>query len=127
MVSVEATVAQLKQFTQEAVAEAKAAAAKVRAQVVTPKRFEKAADGATRSGQAIALLLVGPMVVVSLTIIKVINGIMGDVLGAGTIAAGQVDAITFLVTFLTLGLLVICAWGWFQFVRTAGFGAFTHD
>jgi len=127
MVSAEASIAQLKQFTAEALAEVKDVASKARAQVVTPQRLEKVADGATRSGQMIALLIVGPIVVVSLTIIKVINGIMSEVLGAGTIAAGQVDAITFLVTGLTLGLLVICAWGWFQWVRTAGFGAFTHD
>ena len=95
--------------------------------IIKPAKLQPAADGATRAGQAIALLVLGPIIMVSLTLIQVLNQLMADVLGTGLIEGDQLTITGFIITALTLTVLIIVAWGWFQFVRTAGFGAFNHD
>lgn len=96
-------------------------------QIARPARLQAAADGATRTGQVLALFMLGPIIMVSLVLVEVVHTLMADVLLSQDIATSQVPILSFLVTFLTLALLCIVAWGWFQFVRTAGFGRFNFD
>ena len=111
-------------FVQSAKREIREAGAKARSGIVTPKFLSGKVDGATRTGQIIALLVLPFLIVVTLTIIRVINEVMTGVLGAGALEGEQLTITSFLVTALTLGCLIIGAWGWFQWVRTSGFGAF---
>lgn len=127
MVSLEALNAQVKQFGEEAVADLREFADRAKGSIANPKRFEAKADGATRSGQVIAFMTVPMLIMISLVIIEAINGIMTAIVGAETIEPGQLNTVAFLVTGLTLGLLIMVGWLWFHYVRTAGFGAFTHD
>lgn len=92
--------------------------------VIEPEFLEKYSVGATRTGQVMALLFVPFIITVTFPIIYVMNRLMAQVLGTGTITGDQFSIISFLVTLLTLTLFIMCAWGWFQWVRTAGFGAF---
>lgn len=126
MASVAATLENLKQSTQAAVRLSKESAKSVGESIKRPKKLQAAADGATRTGQIIALFMLGPVIVVNLTIIEVVHLLMADVI-LGADLGDQLPILSFLITFITLGLLVVCAWGWFQFVRTAGFGGFSFD
>lgn len=123
MPSVAATRSTIKQLIQEIIKESKDFGGKALNQVARPSKLEKAADGATRTGQVIAFLLLGPVIMVSLILIRVVNNLMADVL-LGQSLGDQLPILSWLVSFLTLALLMIVAWGWFQFVRTAAFGAF---
>lgn len=124
MPSVKASAAQVRQLAADFLNEARKTGAAATQQVAKPKVIEDLADGATRAGQAVAVMFLPFVIVVSFTILLVINNVMANVLGGGLISGEQLTITAFLVTFLTLGLLIIVAWGWFQFVRTAGFGAF---
>lgn len=126
MPSLSASVAQVRQLVQEFAREAKKAAKATTRRAITPKFLESKVEGSTRAGQVTATLFLPFVIVVSFVVVRVINEIMVGVLGAGTITGEQFSITAFLVTFLTLGALVIVAWGWFQFVRTSGFGAFVQ-
>lgn len=120
-----ATKANVRQLLVEFLRQARSTASLAKDQVLRPSKLEAAADGATRTGQVVAVLFLPFLIVVSLTIITVINNLMAGVLGAGTIEGEQLSIVAFLITAITLGCLMIVAWGWFQWVRTAGFGAFS--
>lgn len=94
---------------------------------ITPRRLERHIDGATRTGQVVAFFFLGPIIVASLPIIVVLNQLMTDLLGVRTLTGGQDPIFAWLVTAITGGALIVAAWAWFQFVRTAGFGAFSLD
>ena len=91
--------------------------------VIRPKVFEKFVDDGPpdRVLQILALFLVGPVVVVSLVIIQVINNVISDLFGTGSFG-DQSSLWGWMVTGLTGGLFLLAAWSWFQFVRTYGFG-----
>ena len=124
MPSARALSRQLRQASVEFFRGSKKAVAAARGSVITPKFLEDHVEGATRAGQVTAALFLPFIIVVSLTIIRVINQIMAGVLGAGLIGGEQFSITAFLVTFITMGTLIIAAWSWFQWVRTSGFGAF---
>lgn len=125
MPSVKATAAQARQLAAEFLHEVRKTSGATTRAVVKPKVLEPVAEGATRAGQVTAGLFLPFIIVVSFTILKVMNNLMANVLGGGLVSGDQLTITSFLVTFLTLGLLIIAAWGWFQWVRTAGFGAFS--
>lgn len=127
MPSAAATASNIRQRFSEALADAKESSAFALEQIITPTKLQKAADGATRTGQVIAAVVLGPVIMVSLVIIRVINDLMTSVLGAGDFGAADTSAAAFIITFLTLGILIIFVWGWFQFVRTAAFGGFNFN
>lgn len=116
----------VRQIAAETVREARKAAAETSRKAVTPKFLEGKVEGSTRAGQVIAAVFLPFVIVVSLVIVTVINNLMANVLGSGTITGEQFTISAFLVTALTLGALIMVAWGWFQFVRTSGFGAFVE-
>lgn len=126
MPSLQASIAQVRQLAQEAAREAKKAAQEVGRRTITPKFLESKVEGTTRAGQVTAAVVLPFVIVVSLVIVQVMNEIMTGVLGSGSITGEQFSITAFLVTALTLGALIIVAWGWFQFVRTSGFGAFVQ-
>lgn len=96
--------------------------------VITPEFVEEHVDGVTRTGQVLAFLFLGPVVMVSLELIVVLNQLMTEILGVQPLGAGQDPIFAWLVTALTGGAYILAAWTWFQFVRTGGFGLFTwHD
>lgn len=94
-------------------------------EVVNPSFLEEELRAADRVGQVIAFLFVGPLVMVSLRLIVVLNQLMTDILGVQPLGAGQDSIFAWLVTALTGGAFVAAAWLWFQFVRSGGFGWFT--
>lgn len=100
--------------------DAKAAAEKV----AKPEKLQGLADGATRTGQVMAALLLGPVIVVNLVIITVFGDVMTGVFGGISLDSTQTGIFAFLITAILLGTLVLSAWAWFQWVRTSGFGAF---
>lgn len=95
--------------------------------LVTPKFLEKKVDGATRVGQVLSLLFLGPVIVVSLVFITVINSILSDVFGTSDYGEAQTGIVGWLITGITAGAFLMAAYSWFQFVRTAGFGWFSFD
>lgn len=92
--------------------------------VITPRKLKDKADAATRTGQIVALFLLGPFIVVSLQLIVVLNQLMTDLLGVQPLGGGQDPIFAWLVTAITGGAFLLAAWAWFQYVRTAGFGVF---
>lgn len=96
-------------------------------QVKTPDRLREKADAATRVGQIIAFLFIGPVVMVSLRLIVVLNELMTELLGVSSLGASQNDIFAWMVTAITGGAFLLAAWAWFQFVRTAGLGFFAWD
>lgn len=93
----------------------------------TPKFVRRHADGATRVGQILSALFLGPVIVVSLVLIVVLNTLMSDIFGVSDLGDSQTGIFGWLITAITGGALLLAAWGWFQFVRTAGFGWFSFD
>jgi hypothetical protein len=96
-------------------------------EIVNPGVFEERAKGVTRGGQVLAFLFVGPVIMVSLQLIVVLNELMTEILGVKPLGAGQDPIFAWLVTALTGGAYVMFAWLWFQFVKTGAFGWFTWD
>lgn len=105
------------------------AAPEVLQRIHRPRKLERVADGATRAGQIVSLLFVGPLIVVSLALIVAFNALMASVFSGGDWQPGdpQQDLFAWLITAITLGTFILAAWTWFQFVRTAGFGWFSYD
>lgn len=95
--------------------------------IIRPKRLERVSDGATRTGQIVALCLLGPLIMVSLALIVVLNQLMADVFGDSPVDSSQSDIVAFMITGITLGALMMAAWTWFQWVRTGGFGLFSPE
>lgn len=96
-------------------------------QVMNPG-FIQTFPEATRVGQIIAFMFVGVVVMISLQLIVVLNELVAQILVDGGSLGTTQDAIfSWLSTAITAGFYIIAAWGWFQFVRTAGFGLFTWD
>lgn len=95
--------------------------------ILRPKRLQRFADGATRTSQWLSALFIGPVVVVSFAFIRVFNNLMTEIFQAQIPPDQQVGLIAWMITALTLFAFIIAAWGWFQFVRTAGFGWFSYD
>ena len=93
----------------------------------TPQRLQRQVDGATRVGQILAFVFIGPVVVVSLVLIVVLNTLMTDIFGTADYGEAQGGIIGWLITAITAGAFLMAAWSWFQFVRTAGFGWFNFD
>jgi len=98
------------------------AAPEVLQRIHRPRKLERVADGATRAGQIVSLLFVGPLIVV-------FNALMASVFAGGDWQPGdpQQDLFAWLITAITLGTFILAAWTWFQFVRTAAFGWFSYD
>lgn len=95
--------------------------------IATPKRLEKHADGATRTGQILSLLFLGPVIVANLAVIVALNGVMSDIFGTSDYGEAQTGIVGWLVTGITGGAFLFSAYCWFQFVRSAGFGWFNFD
>lgn len=97
--------------------------------VASPKRLEAVTAGATRTSQVMALLFLPVVIVVSFALLQAFNNLMGDVFTGGgwTSTDPQTGLFAWLITFITLGALVVVAWAWFQFVKTGGFGMFKVD
>lgn len=95
--------------------------------ILRPEKLSKYDEMITRTGQWLAALFLGPVIVVSFTLITVLNQLMASILAGSTHPEAQEGIVAFLVTGITLGALVLAAWTWFQFVRTAGFGFFTFE
>lgn len=89
--------------------------------VVNPKFVQAKLDGVERFGQWLAVATLPVVVVISFAVMTVINQLMGQVMGDWDVN-DQTPILGWLVTFLTLGMFVLFAYGWFQYVRTAGFG-----
>lgn len=104
--------------------QAKEGAKEAASRVARPKKFEQFSQGIERIEQVVALCFLGPVIVINLVGIQVMNNLMADVLLTGSGAASFNDIFAFLVTFATLGMVIMSGWAWFQFVRTAGFGMF---
>lgn len=94
-------------------------------QIKTPERIRGKVDAADRIGQILAFLFLGPVVVVSLRLIVVLNLLMTDLLGVSSLGSAQNDIFAWLVTAITGGAFLMAAYAWFQFVRTAGLGFFS--
>lgn len=94
-------------------------------QIKTPERLRGKVDAADRVGQIIAFFFIGPVVVVSLRLIVVLNLLMTDILGVSSLGSSQNDIFAWLVTAITGGAFLLAAYAWFQFVRTAGLGWFS--
>lgn len=90
--------------------------------IVDPDWLEKFSARVTRTEQVTALFFVGPIVVISLTIIVALNELMQETFLANSTV--EIVRMQWFVTFFTGGLFIMSAWGWFQFVRTGGFGFF---
>lgn len=127
MPSAQATAQVIKEAVQEFLRELRSTANQTGTAIIRPRFLQTAADGATRTGQVICFFLLGPIILVSITLIEVLNQLMAGVLGTGLIEGGQLTITGFVITALTLTFLVVFAWGWFQWVRTAGFGVFKWD
>lgn len=97
-------------------------AADLKETVVNPGFVEERLEGVTRTGQVIAFFLLGPVVVASLQIIVVFHKFMVQILGVQPFTAGQDAVMAWMVTAVTGGAILLAAWFWFQFVRTAAFG-----
>lgn len=95
--------------------------------VATPKLVAKHVDGATRVGQVLSLIFLGPVIVVSLALIVAINGVMSGIFGVSDYGESQTGIVGWLITGITGGAFLLAAYAWFQFVRTAGFGWFNFD
>lgn len=98
-------------------------------QVYKPKAFEKWTDGPEdRMMQVLSLFLIGPVIVVSLVCIVVINEVMAEIFGLSSFESlTQQGLMGWFVTGITAGMFILAAWSWFQFVRTYGFGIFRWD
>lgn len=127
MASAQATANIIKEALQEFLRELKATGRQAGQAIIRPRILQRHADGATRAGQVVAFLLLGPVILVSITLIEVMNQLLSGILGTGLIVDGQLTITGFMVTGLTLFFLVLAAWGWFQWVRTGGMGAFRWD
>lgn len=101
-------------------------APKVFERIAKPKFLEKKIDGATRSGQILSLIMLGPLIVVSLALIQVLNELMADIFGANDLG-DQTSLIGWLITAITAGLFLLAAYSWFMWVRTSGFGYLSYD
>jgi len=98
------------------------------ARVARPKRLEAVSLGATRTGQFMAAMFLGPLIVVSLALIVVFNNLMSDVfVGNDPVDTQHSGMVAFVMTAITLGAFIAAAWAWFQWVRTAGFGFFSWE
>jgi hypothetical protein len=95
--------------------------------VARPAVLQRHADGATRVSQILSLLFLGPVIVVSLVLIVVLNNLLSDIFGVSDYGEAQGGIIGWLVTAITAGAFLLASWTWFQFVRTAGFGFFNYD
>lgn len=96
--------------------------------LATPKRLQKHVDGATRMGQILSFVFLGPVIVVSLALIVALNGVMSEVFGLSDYGESpQQGIVAWLITGITGGAFLLAAYAWFQFVRTAGFGWFNFD
>lgn len=97
--------------------------------ILRPESFKKWTDGPEdRMMQILSLFLIGPVIVVSLVCIVVINETMSELFGISNYDNNsQAGIIGWFVTAVTGGLFLLAAWSWFQFVRTYGFGIFRWD
>lgn len=127
MATVEGTVRLFRRRLRELGQEAREAGIDLLEQVITPERLRGKVDAADRIGQIIAFLFLGPVVVVSLQLIVVLNQLMTQLLGVSSLGADQNSIFAWLVTAITGGAFLLAAWFWFQFVRTAGMGAFSWE
>lgn len=125
---VKITAASVKMMLSETVAELKRTLRRdlpeIGSRIAKPEKFESFADGATRTGQIMAALMLGPLIVVNLVIIRVISGIIESVFGGISLGVTQTPIFAWLFTAVILGILIFSAWVWFQWVRTSGFGVF---
>lgn len=94
--------------------------------VKAPKFLEARAEGVERIGQVLALMFLPIFILVNLIVVQVINNLMASAFGAGdwSSSGDAVNVIGWLITFVTLLLVMLSGWIWFQFVRTAAFGFF---
>lgn len=127
MPSAQATAQVIKEALQAFLRELKQAGQQTGTAIIRPRILERHADGVSRTGQVLAFLVLGPVILVSITIVEVLNELMAGVLGTGLIEDGQLTITGFMITALTLFFLILAAWGWFQWVRTGAFGAFRWD
>lgn len=96
--------------------------------IVRPKFLRRFDPDITRVGQVLAFLFMPPVVIVSLALITAINSLMvGIFVDAWDPNAFHTPIFAWLVTAITLGICILFAWSWFQFVRTAGFGMFNWE
>lgn len=98
----------------------KRGASDVKDRVITPAFVERHVERATRSGQWLAAGLLLVVIPISLIFVRILHGMfIRFLLGS---RANVEEHTPFLVTILTFAILIVAAWLWAQWVRTAGFG-----
>lgn len=129
MPSLDASLQTIRMVAAEAAASLKAAAGRTGKAILRPKRLEAKAEGVTRTEQWVSFFFLLMVLPANFAIIVAFNEVASAVFGASDYGDGDpnMGVIGFLITFLTLGAVVISAWAWFQFVRTSGFGLLRWD
>lgn len=114
-------------FAQRLVLETRRKAPEVKEFIVRPKFLKRFDPEITRVGQVLAFMFMPAVVIVSLALITALNSLLIGVFVESWDPDGfHTPIFAWLVTAVTLGVCVMFAWSWFQFVRTAGFGMFNY-
>lgn len=92
---------------------------------LTPSFLEEEIETAHRLGQLLAALMLVVFIPVTLDLIPLFQRILISLfLRNSTI--GVRESAPFMITLVTLGMLVGAIWLWFQWVRSAGFGLLNY-